>query len=241
MELHVLNGDALAQKFTMSNNVVICREALIDGPVNTEDEEGFWKARSHFISETYNSSNSEYQKRVVEEYKKLKTANAKEINLWFEHDLFCQTNLWFTIAFLTKHKKPSDLYIVYPSHTDLTFSGFGRLTRGEITELSKSKIFVSEDDMQLAISLWDAYRKSELDRLSTLASVVSPCFPRLKQICEAEIERHSSPLNRPNRVLKRIVNSGVKDFQDIFNTFQETESIYGFGDQQVKRMLNLIK
>ena len=53
MEAHVLNGDALACKFSIEGLFIVARECLIDGPVNASSINEFWKTRASFLSNTY--------------------------------------------------------------------------------------------------------------------------------------------------------------------------------------------
>jgi hypothetical protein len=62
------------------------------------------------------------------------------------------------------------------------------------------------------------------------------CFPYLSEVCWAEAERKLG--KRPQNRLKEIINSGTLNFRDIYMEFSKTEGIYGFGDAQVKIMLD---
>jgi hypothetical protein len=64
----------------------------------------------------------------------------------------------------------------------------------------------------------------------------------LKQVCRAHIDRfENGGLGRPHQRLIEIKNSGNNDFSSIFQSFGKTEAIYGFGDSQVKKMLDEIQ
>ena len=61
-------------------------------------------------------------------------------------------------------------------------------------------------------------------------------FPYLKQVCRAEIEKKT----RPKEVLRKITADEKKDFAEIFSEFSNQAGVYGFGDSQVKRIMQEI-
>jgi hypothetical protein len=71
METHVLNGDALAEKFLLEGELIICHEALIEGPVSAKSMNGFWKMRALYLSEGHTQDELRYRNEVKEEFEKL--------------------------------------------------------------------------------------------------------------------------------------------------------------------------
>lgn len=241
MEIHVLNGGALAEKFPdLNGQQVICREALIDGPVHADNFDDFFFDRAAFISETFNVPAEDYFDQVKSEYDQLATiADDATINLWFEHDLFCQGNLWFTLHFLETISKPARIFVVTPSTSasDI-WSGFGKLSRTELGVLFENRVELSFADRALGRSLWLAFRKHDLETLANLRETKSQAFPLLKEVVQAHLDRFPKQgIGRPQRKLKSILQGGTTDFSGIFKKFWETEGVYGFGDTQVQRML----
>lgn len=51
MEIQVLNGDALAEKFPIAGEIIVCREAIIDGPTNASDLQNCFQNRVRVIAE----------------------------------------------------------------------------------------------------------------------------------------------------------------------------------------------
>jgi hypothetical protein len=240
MEAHVLNGDALAEKFPFPDNIIVCRECLIDGPINISPLNLFWESRATFIADEFKSNKGEYFDIVVSEFEKLGKTEADTINLWFEHDLFCQANLWFTLDFIATHTSSKALYVVMPEPIDdPTWSGFGPLASQELLSLYKSRVRVNATDLRLAQGLWNAFQRGDINTIQILSTQKSQCFPMLKQVCDAHLDR-LAPLSRPESRLRKILAAGISDFQTVFNEFRRTEAIYGFGDIQVKKLLNKI-
>jgi hypothetical protein len=192
-EIHVLNGDALAQKFPpLNGEIVICREALIEGPVHAPDFEDFFLDRAAFISSTFHASAEEYFDHVKREFDRLsEVANNAVVNLWFEHDLFCQVNLWFTLSFLERTSKPSQLFVVMPSTRQSNlWSGFGNLDENQLTSLYQNRIELTRGDRELVQSLWQAFQKHDLAKMATLSENGSAAFPLLRDVTQAHLDRY---------------------------------------------------
>ncbi|MFZ1808267.1 MAG: hypothetical protein WAU36_13640 [Cyclobacteriaceae bacterium] len=156
------------------------------------------------------------------------------MNLWFENDLFCQINLWFTLSLL--HKKKVNVYRVYPviDDPDELWDGFGPMSPEELLKCYKQKVLLSENDIQLGKDLWLAYTSADNDTLDKLSTVPNKAFPYLKEVCKAQIERPE----RPEKALREIIDRGNPSFDDVFTEFCEQEGIYGFGDSQVQKIYN---
>lgn len=236
MTIHVLTGDALLNNFPegkLEGSIVINRECLIEGPVKVDSLKEFWNLRESFLSESYPESNIHYQDDVAFEFEKLNdVTEGDEINLWFEHDLFCQINLWFTLTFL-RNKKVS-IYRVYPVIDDPAelWYGFGPMSPEELLKCYEGRKPFSKEDLQLGNALWQAYASNNHDTLVKLSLSTSKVFPYLKEVCKAQVDRP----DRPERVLQEIINKGNTSFKKVFEEFSEQEGIYGFGDTQVKKI-----
>ena len=237
MEVHVLNGDALAAIFHLPGEIIICREAMIDGPADAGTEEEFWFQRSEFTTGEYNASREEYDRLVVAEINKLKQIKPDTITLWFEHDLFCQTNLWFVIDFITRYQPTLRMYRAMPDpDRDTNWSGFGKMDTADLHSCYMNRTLLDSNEKQLAMSLWRAYRHDDRKTLKELSVSHSHCFPKLEEVCKAHLDR-ASEIGRPQQKLKSIVRAGTTNFDQIFDEFRKTEGIYGFGDLQVKKLL----
>lgn len=242
MTYHVLTGDALLQNFPkgkLEGSVVIIRECLIEGPVKVDSLAAFWEERKAYLSEAYPESDIHYVDDVVFEFEKLmQLQDGDEVNFWFEHDLFCQLNFWFTLAILPD--KNLNLYRISPlvKNPKMLWHGFGPMSRHELLNCYSNKIQMTSSDLALGKNLWNAYANSNMSLLSKLSNVTSPSFPHLKEVCKAQIDRlpDGRQNGRPERVLKQIVDSGINNFEDAFQIFSEQEGIYGFGDSQILKI-----
>ena len=127
-QVHILNGDALKDNFSsdITGEIIVIRECLVDGDVSGKNLDELFKNRAKFISECYQGfSKDGYYEKVIPEIQKLESLNNDvEINLWFEDDLFCQINFWFTLDCLRKFDKINSTFLVRPEqHNKYGFSG----------------------------------------------------------------------------------------------------------------------
>lgn len=242
MVWHVLTGDALIEKFGntgIKGNTIISREGFIDGPLDGNEPAEFWQTRAKYIRAACGEKEDVYYRKVVREYEKLlQLPQGAEVNLWFEHDLFCQVNMWFCLQLLSQNHNSISVYRVMPhthNESDL-WQGFGRAQSHDLKESFNRRIKFSDDEIKLGALLWRAYQKGDVKKLVQLSFTPNNCFPYLNDVCWAEAERKLGL--RPQKRLAEIINSGTVNFREIFIEFSKTEAIYGFGDAQVKTMLD---
>ena len=243
MEYHILTGDSLAGAFRrtgIDGTAIISRECLIDGPVSDSNLDVFWKKRGEYVRDAFDADIDEYYSNVKSEFDKLDNiTNRDVVNLWFENDLFCQANMWFTIALLNKRGLTNVFRISPLIRNTNKWEGFGRHTATDLLQCYSKRQMFTRGDFKLGENLWDAYRTADIVALAFFSKSLSPCFPFLEEVCKAEIERKRNA--RPRKVLEDLLAQGYTDFSDIFTQFSRTEGIYGYGDTQVGNMLKEIK
>ena len=217
----------------IEGEIAVCRECLIDGDIQAEGLDEFWQVREDYLSSAYPKEETFYRENVISEFEKLLSATEKdEINLWFEHELFCQVNMWFCLDFLKDSK--AEIYRVAPIVKDGEdiWKGFGFLKTDELKDSFKQREKFAESDVELGSNLWKAYQKRDFEKLKMLSETDSKCFPYLKAVCNAAIEQEK----RPKATLEKIMAEGESGFGKVFQKFNEIEAIYGFGDLQVKKL-----
>ncbi|RYU96044.1 DUF1835 domain-containing protein [Emticicia agri] len=238
MTYNILNGDSLAYSFHeagIAGEVVVCREALIDGNLSGDTLTEFWQNRAQSLE----VSLEEYESYSVVEFNKILNApNNSTFHLWFGYDLFCQANTWFVLSLIDSLAIDKEVFMVYPTflaEADI-WKEFGRADGEDLKISFSNKVRFEEEDFQLARELWQAYKNQDLLTLSQLAERKSACFPYLKVACQAHIERFAAhgELSRPERVLTAILQKGETDFYKVFSKFSQQEGVYGFGDSQLK-------
>lgn len=239
MIYHVLPGDSLVPEFNktgIDGDVIVCRECLVVGPADAETPFEFWGQRARYILAAYGEDEIVFHERVADELEQLSDlGDDAEVNLWFEYELFCSVNMWFCISLLGL--TGASVYRIEPSvlTEDDRWKGFGSLEPNDLQKCFAARVPLTGDDIRLGQDLWEAYRKNDVDRLRTLGQTVSKCFPYLKEVCQAAIEKDS----RPVEILAEIEFEGTTGFEEIFPEFSRRAGVYGFGDLQVKQILDL--
>jgi hypothetical protein len=244
METHILNGDAMIDRMEAAGfeQLIVCRECLVDGPVNAQDMDTFWKIRAAFIEDNIEADEEKYYEYAVKEFEKMKAIQSgSEINCWFGDDLFCQANLWFVVNYLDSLSLSDHLYRVFPIIKEELgrWAEYGGLKPDDLRQSYEARVAFTAKDVELAKNLWSAYAANELGTLQSLAATKTNVFHDLDKVVQAHVDRFAKPgeLSRPEKVLKEIMDSGVTDFNKLFPIFFKKEGIYGFGDVQVKKLL----
>lgn len=246
MIYNILNGDSLAYSFPdtkIEGDVIVVREGLIDGNLSGDNLHDFWQSRAKYIG----LSETEYHHNVVKEFEKIMNASDNsEFNLWFEYDLFCQVNMWFVISIINNLSIKKKVFAVYTSYLDKNskqfWNGFGPAKSNELTICFADRIPLNDAHLQLGHDLWTAYKTGKLEELIRLAENQSPAFPYLQEVVKAHVDRFpkDGTKGRPEKVLEEIIQTGSEDFHKVFKEFWNRESIYGFGDVQLKRLYDKV-
>ncbi len=237
---HVLNGDALREQFpsNLEGEIIVFRECLVDGPVSAATEEAFYEQRAEFLVSSYGASSQEYLTQSRGELEKLEGIEVgAEVNFWFEDDLFCQVNFWFAL-YQTRQRHVSR-FLVRPFH--LSPFGFAAYDRQGLLEVYSNRTVLPPDGP--LFDLWNSYSKSDIKSLSSVASQLQVDFPFIEDAVEAHCQRrpHNGFLGRPSELLMQIQKElNTDQFGPIFGEFSKRAPIYGFGDVQVKRLLEEI-
>jgi len=241
---HILNGDSLKEQFPpkIEGEIIVARECLVDGAVESNTLEEFFQVRARFITRYYEdiSLQAYYEDSVSEFEKIMNIPRQSSINLWFEDDLFCQVNFWFVASLLFKFSGDCKIFLIRPDiHTRF---GFGGLDQAELVQIFHKRTQIHRID-KIAY-LWELYKKGENEQFLKAASELSKIFPFIRTAVEAHIARYSgeNSIGRPAETLLEIMNDlNTEEFMPIFNEFSRRESIYGFGDSQVKKLLDELK
>jgi len=246
MVYNILNGDSLAYSFPetkIEGEIIVVREALIDGNLSGDNLHEFWQIRAEYLGLT----EAGYQNNVVKEFEKIMNASDNsEFNLWFEYDLFCQVNLWFVISIINSLSIKKKVFAIYTSYLDKTnkhfWNGFGPAKTDELKVCYADRIPLSEADINFGQELWKAYKNGDLEELTNLAKHECSAFPFLQEVVKAHVDRFpkDGTKGRPEKVIEDIVKNISTDFHKVFEEFWKRESIYGFGDSQLKTLYDKV-
>ncbi|RWY52449.1 hypothetical protein [Mucilaginibacter gilvus] len=251
--LHILNGDATLPGFTeaeIPGDTMIWREILSEGPViKNVASAAFWQLRSDWICQAFGETAEVYNDGMIVPLEKM-SAPYEEINLWFEFDLHCQINLLGALVMLNQQTNLSapEVYLISPSEFPglENFSGMGELNGEQLDYLYDNiRVQLTEYDFNLAAEAWQLYVESDAGKLKTWLAD-TPFWgnmPNLKSAMEAHLKRlefNTDGLNYIHQQLLAIYQSGVHTKAGIYQSFWQTEKIYGMGDSQLDMYLQLL-
>ncbi|MBD3904021.1 hypothetical protein NAL32_04605 [Chryseobacterium sp. Ch-15] len=220
---HILNGDCLAEKFpkNLEGESIIWREALIHGPVSGNN---FFENRKRFITENYDSE-SNYDGLVVKEFQKMQNLpENSEVFFWFEDDLFCQVNFWFLISNLNLDK--TKFFRVFPKDTE---KGFAESNENDLLEMFDSAKEINDTERKFISNLWKGFQQNNL-----LKQTSSEIVRNLEELIVANENRFNGTLENQIKDIQKTAES----FDEIFKIFNRKYPVYGFGDLQLKRLMN---
>ncbi|NMM49220.1 DUF1835 domain-containing protein [Marinigracilibium pacificum] len=236
MNVHILNGDALLKRLPKeaSGDKIIMREAMSQGPAIDDSLPRLFDMRAEFISSAYNEPIEKYYKESIPEIMKIPAIKkGSKLNLWFEHDLFCQVNLWFTTS-LINFNALKEISLVLPSVGYK--NGFGDMNKIELAKAFKAKINLSYHQFSALQHLWTAYCEKNYASMHKITRSLSSVLPLLAQVVRT-LEADGDSYLKAKKILKEIKDQGTTDFGKIFQEFHKKAPIYGYGDLQVKYLL----
>ncbi|MEO5907055.1 MAG: DUF1835 domain-containing protein, partial [Saprospiraceae bacterium] len=246
MKIHILNGDALVEKFPekeIDGQIIVIREAFVEGPVSMQLDDGFWKKRSEFIYNAYGADQDDYAVQFLNQLRLLDgITEADEIFLWFEDDLFCIVNMLFSVYYISKRGTPK-MYRIFPEADNMMWSGFGKADEKVLVETFNNKVPLSREEIELSNQLWEAYVSNDFEKLKALSNSDTDAFRYLPRVIQAHLERNIDDelSGRPYQTLIEILQAGKSNFYEIYDAFWKRDAIYGFGDMQVYNMLKQLE
>lgn len=244
MILHILNGDATREIFEQSSlegDMIVWREMLCEGKAPaTEELPRFFEERAAYLQQVYGLDRKTYLDTIGEDYKKLgKAAGYEEVVLWFEFDLFCQVNMLFVLYYLKKLNPvvPSVSIVQLHKHPEVpNFRGLGMLRQEHLPPLFEQRVYLQEEDWQLAADAWEAYRSEDPLALEQLSYHRTERLPYLGIALQAHLKRLPGKENGLNAVehffLNRLSLGKLRE-RDLYYQFWDELKIYGFGDFQL--------
>ncbi len=228
-EYNILNGDCLKEQIkNQYPNLLIMREALMQGPLQKEVNDDFFNKRATFISQEFKACTKKEYLNDIDEFDKIKAIEDNcDINLWFGKDVFCQVNFWFLLNFL-KHKKDTNkFYLISPKEDqDCSFSH-----EDKRVESYENKTLIGKEDFDIFCKLWSLYVDKQYSKIDQEANAIYNKYPFLKETIKA-IEN----MQDLEKEFIKQYKTGTK-FKDIFLKICDEYSIYGYGDLQVQYIL----
>ncbi|MFY9243654.1 MAG: DUF1835 domain-containing protein [Polaribacter sp.] len=243
---HILNGEALKNQLpnSIKGEIIVARECLVDGDVDGSNLVDLYKTRASFIANNYPGyKEGDYYEKTVSEFERImKIPNESEINLWFEDDLFCQVNFWFIAHLLNIKGYNGSIFLIRP-YSNIQF-GFGGMDEKDFSKAYKEKVNINLFELHVISKLWTCYQKKNHKSMFSFGKGLENKYPFILNAIKVNHERQpiNNTLGRPMESIIKIMNNlKSDDFDTVFKYFNKEESIYGFGDLQVKRLFNKVK
>ncbi len=251
-QLHITNGDIFTQRLRelkFKGEIITWREMLCEGKTVTNvGSEAFWKTRFDFLHKNYNVSKSWFVEKTLKEYRSLcNHKQEEEIILWFEYDLFCQINMLAVISWLKTHRRHVQISLVCSGNEDDTnrLYGLGDLSDEQIKELYKTRVELSQDDIEFADYVWQLYCSDNPIRLEHLTDFEQYHFNYLGEALKTHLRRFPTIKNGlneiENRVLQVAAEEKPKSKKQLLRSLLSDQGWYGFGDSQYDRILKNLR
>ena len=241
--LHIHNGDSsanMAKESSLPGEHFAWRESLVTGPTPAQISGEEWRrVRAQHLSEAYGVDLQECERELLGQEQKLSSVGEdEEVVLWFEHDLFCQTNLLYLLNWFaqqgTGNTKLSLICIgEFPGKEN--FRGLGELNAEQMASLFPGRQQVTTSQLKLAESAWQAYCSPDPTNIENLIRSDTSALPFLGRALQVHLRRFPSTKNGLGSIEGRgleIIHGGRIVWIDVFRGFGDAEPDYGLGDAQ---------
>ena len=154
--------------------------------------------------------------------------------------------MWFVISIINGLSVKKKVYAVYTSYLERNnkqfWNGFGQTNSTQLQVCFADRILLNDGNLQLGQELWAAYKDNNFEELIRLAKNQSSAFPYLQEVVKAHVDRFpkDGTNGRPEKVIEEITKNVSTDFNNVFKEFWKRESIYGFGDTQLKHLYDKV-
>ena len=251
-QLHITNGDSFTQrlkKLKFKGEIITWREMLCEGKTETSvGSEAFWKTRFEFLHKNYNISKSWFVEKTLKEYRSLCNHKQQdEIILWFEYDLFCQINMLAVISWLKTHRRHVQISLVCSGYEDDSsrLYGLNELTDDQIQAHFKSRVALSQNDIEYADYVWQLYCSDNPIRLENLSDFELYKFRYLEDALKAHLRRFPAIKNGLNEIENRVLQVAAEGKSSskkaLMSNLLQNQGWYGFGDTQYQRILKNLR
>ena len=251
-QLHITNGDSFThrlKKLKLKGEIITWREMLCEGKTETSvGSEAFWKTRFEFLHKNYNISKSWFVEKTLKEYRSLCNHKQQdEIILWFEYDLFCQINMLAVISWLKTHRRHVQISLVCSGYEDDSnrLYGLNELTDEQIHAHFKSRVALSQNDIEYADYVWQLYCSDNPIRLENLSDFELYQFNYLEDALKAHLRRFPAIKNGLNEIENRVLQVAAEgkspSKKALMGALLQDQGWYGFGDTQYQRILKNLR
>jgi len=241
--IHIHNGDCsadTAKQSSLPGQHFAWRESLITGPTPSGLSGNEWRSvRAQHLSEAYGVDLQECERGLLDQEKKLSSFEEhEEVVLWFEHVLFCQTNLLYLLNWFAQQGKGNtklSLICIGEFPGKENFRGLGELNAEQMASLFPGRQQVTSPQLKLAELAWQAYCSPDPAEIEKVLQTRASLLPFLGQALQAHLRRFPSTKNGLGLIENKgleLIHDGSKTFIDVFPRFSDAEPDYGLGDSQ---------
>lgn len=236
--IHILNGDALLNRFPeeIEGERIVFRECLIEGPIQEKKIEAFLSSRKKYLTERYPKASISYQEVETELMKIEDIHSSAEVNLWFEDDLFCQINFWYCVSRLLANKHEGSIFLLRPE-TSLEL-GFGGCDTRALTNCFDRRMLLDIKLIEKVNALWIAHTQQKETKLKSLKNHLELKYRFISDAVQALLSHNYVEESVVVTTLKKIIEEeGTSEIKTVFPIFFKALPIYGFGDLQIKWLI----
>ncbi|MCB0398962.1 MAG: DUF1835 domain-containing protein [Winogradskyella sp.] len=244
--LHITNGTALTEylrELDFKDDILTWQEMLCEGPTIPKiDSDEFFKIRSQFLKDYYDIEVDDNE--LQNELSKLDNADRyDEIHLWFEYDLFCHINLLGVLNLLHQKEIKKPLYLICSGRVEgeKSLKGLGELTPSQLLDHYNKRVRLTNEDKELAITLWRTYCGKDHNILKPYI-VKESSFKYMSSCLKAHLKRfphQKSGLSvLEDNILRLVRDNDIKSKHHLLGYCLNYQGYYGFGDSQHLRLID---
>jgi len=242
--LHVTNGESAGNTLRQTGiggAVLPWQDVLHEGPVPAGSRTELRRVRAAFLSSCGWGSRRALLASLERRDRQFEALrDGLQVVLWFEHDLYDQLQLLDALALAHGENTPPQLIVVGAFPGKPGFAGLGELTADELETLWPARGLASEETLDVAAAIWDAFCAPEpsalADRSARSVSSLPFVAPALRRLLE-ELPAASDGLAATERRALQAVAEGARTPQAAFLAVRRVEEAPFLGDAWFYRAL----
>lgn len=244
-KLHISNGGSLTKRLRdleFEDPILSWEEMLCEGPTTYKIEtRELFRLRQNFLAENYDIEID--LKAYKKEIDKLDNPDQySEIVLWFEYDLFCHINMLAVINLLEQRKIKKPLYLVCSGRIkgEKELKGLSEINKKQLISHYNNKILLSEDDIELAKTLWGIYCGNDHNLFKSFI-VQKSSFEYLGNCLKAHLVRFPDSKTGlgtlESNILRLLQKHDINSRHHLIGYALNYQGYYGYGDLQFERVI----
>ncbi len=251
--LHIVNGDTVADRLRQviaQGEVMPWREIYVAGPVfkNPVDHHAL-HARARALEQMMQIPAETYIEQTRSQEERLTKAlqQNEEIVLWFEHDLFDQTILWYLLHRLHQAEASLDRLFLLSIHEFPNvepFFGMGQLSAEQLKTLIGTWRPLQREQLELGSRIWQAFASTRPFELAKLQSEDTSLLPYAKEAIHCHLRRYPSVENGLN-IIEQTALQLLADSphlpHELFRSVTHEQPMYGMGDLEFWHLLQQLQ